>query len=124
MEKEVLLRVGKDALVRIKKKYLTDYVVARNYNEESGSWGHGVYFSADSDSEIDNARCLMSASEYLYNSFDSKYISRERCIELATRFKDALFENYDTEDFMEEYGDDFDMTENEIEFFGVFDSVE
>ena len=124
MEKEVLLRVGKDALVRIKKKYLTDYVVARNYNEESGSWGHGVYFSADSDNAIANVKCLMEASEYLYNSFDLKYIPRERCIELATRFKDALFENYDQEDFMEEYGDDFDMTKNEIEFFGVFDNVE
>lgn len=124
MEKEVLLRVGKDALVRIKKKYLTDYVVARNYNEESGSWGHGVYFSADSDNAIANVKRLMEASEYLYNSFDLKYIPRERCIELATRFKDALFENYDQEDFMEEYGDDFDMTKNEIEFFSVFDNVE
>lgn len=65
-EKEVLLRLGKDALVRVNGTLLTDYVVARDYDDETKSWGYaGKYYSASTGNELENLECLAKASQYL-----------------------------------------------------------
>lgn len=112
---------GYDALVIIEGRYLTDFVVARGYkvDKETGevSWGHGVYFSADADSRKDRLYCLMKATEYMYSTENSEYITHDRMAEIATRFKDELVENCDliAEDF--EYL--YDMDEDELKYFGL-----
>lgn len=114
---------GNDALVIIEGRYLTDFVVARGYkvDKETGevSWGHGVYFSADADSRKDRLYCLMKATEYMYSTENSEYITHNRMAEIATRFKDNL-----DEEGLEYAMEDLDMTETEKEFFGLNEEEE
>lgn len=114
---------GNDALVIIEGRYLTDFVVARDYkvDKETGevTWGHGVYFSADADSRKDRLYCLMKATEYMYSTENSEYITHDRMAEIATRFKDNL-----DEEGLEYAMEDIDMTETEKEFFGLNEEEE
>jgi hypothetical protein len=120
---------GNDALVIIEGRYLTDFVVARGYkvDKETGdvSWGHGVYFSADADSREDRLYCLMKATEYMYSTENSEYITHDRMAEIATRFKDAMIEAWmDEDDAIEYVNEDLDMTETEKEFFELNEEEE
>ena len=115
---------GNDALVIIEGRYLTDFIVARGYNvdKETGevSWGHGVYFSADADSRKDRLYCLMKATEYMYSTENSEYITHDRMAEIATRFKDSTIDGWaDGNDMLEYAMEDLDLTETEKKFFGL-----
>jgi hypothetical protein len=112
--REVLLRVGTYALIKIEGELLTNYVVASYYNEEDGTWAYGHYFNATTHYESDNVFALMEASEYLYSKIDPEYISRERMSEIATRFKDNL--DYDG---LEYAIDDLEMEDYEKEYFEI-----
>ena len=114
---------GNDALVIIEGRYLTDFVVARGYQviKETGEviWGHGVYFSADADNRNDRLYCMMKATEYMYSTENSEYITHDRMAEIATRFKDNL-----DDEGLEYAMEDLDMTETEKEFFGLNEKEE
>jgi hypothetical protein len=116
-EKQVLLQVGRYALVVMEGTFITDYVVACGYNPETQSWGQGLYYSADANDAEDKAYCLKNAAECLYRKVDENYIPRARLEELATNFKDNIVEalEYNAEDFEMM----FDMDANEIEYFGL-----
>ena len=122
MEREILLVVGRYALVINRNKYLTDYIVASGYNTDSQDWGSGTYFSASTNSQMENAECLMKATEYFYSKVNKAYISRARLEEIATRFKDALMEFEDDESTLVEnlnYEYDLALENEELEFFGL-----
>lgn len=110
----VLFEYGNDAIVKIEGKYLTDYVVARGFHGIDKDWNHGVYFSATAGDKENELACYMWAIEYLYKEVNTDYITYDRMMEIATKFKD----NLDDEE-LEYAKEDLDLTEKEIEFFGL-----
>lgn len=111
---EVLLRSGRYALVE------TDYnyIVAHGFNENDPigeMWGHGSYYGKGNNGET-QARALLNAVDHYASHVSDDYITRERLIELATRFKDVAEGHELMCDVLE------DMTEFEKAFFG-FDSA-
>lgn len=123
-EREVLLVVDRYALVVIHGKYLTNYIVACGYNSIDGTWGQGVYFNADSDNQTEKVLCLMNATEYLYSRLNEDYITMDRMIEIATRFKDELELWSNIEDAMEFIDGDVHLTDNEKKFFNLYKEKE
>lgn len=113
--RRVIIEYGNDALVEIAGRYLTDYVVVRGFHGVDKDWGHGVYFTADSDNQKQKLHALVEATEYFYNGIDPDYISYDRMTEIATRFKDNL-----DDEGLEYAMDDLWMTDAEKEFFCIY----
>ena len=84
-----------------------EYVVVSGYNAEDGTWDNGSYYSANS-------------LEYAISDVKNN-ISYERISELATKFKDGFME-CDSDSAMEFFEDECDMTEDEMEYFGIKES--
>ena len=84
---EVLLRSGRYALVETEH----NYIVAHGFNEKDPvgqMWGHGSYYDKGSNN-VTQAIALSKAVDYYTCLVKETYITRERMIELATRFKDV-----------------------------------
>lgn len=99
----------------------TQYVVASGYDptqREGQQWSHGTYFTYQND--IQKANSLANALELFRSRTEENYISRCRLEELATQFKDELYEtDFDEADLEEIFNEECDMTEYEKEFFGI-----
>ena len=110
---EVLLRSWHYALLETEH----NYIVACGFNEKNPvgqMWEHGFYYGKSSDN-VTQAIALSRAVDYYVYLVKETYITRERLIELATRFKDVAEGNELMCDVLE------DMTEFEKKYFG-FDS--
>lgn len=114
---EVLLRSGSYALLETEQ----NYIVAHGFNEKDPigqMWAQGSYYYKGHTGET-KAKALNNAIEHYLNLLDVNYISRNRMIELATRFKDVAEGSELMCDVVE------DMTEFEKAYFEIdseFDS--
>lgn len=121
MEKKILLVVNNYCLAVKEGKYLTDYIVGCGYDAENNTWGSGSYFSANANDHKEKALMLLKATDYLYSRVNADYIRYERLSEMATRFKDELFEWADEEEAMENLQSELDFDDNEIAYFELPD---
>lgn len=99
----------------------TQYVVASGYDptqREGNQWSHGTYFTYQNSSQ--KANSLANALELFRSRTENNYISRCRLEELATKFKDGLYEAYlETEEYEEFFNNECEMDEYEKKFFGL-----
>lgn len=112
MENKVLLRINDCALIETEN----NYIVASGY-DDNAEWGE----------QWRNERCsmkrkgllqalsLLEAIECFCKKVKPNFITRDRLIELATRFKDVVNEDEDMEYVLQE------MEECELNFFGLDD---
>lgn len=68
--------------------------------------------------------CIVDEKSLKKANNNSPCISNERAIELATKFKDRIAEDamdfaLSDEEFLEYFTDECDMTDDELEFFGI-----
>lgn len=116
----VILRKGKYALIE-RGNQLKEIAVVYGLNEEKEEWGHTVdYWSYEYNGNaigcLDKAFALSQALELFRVKTEENYIHRNRLEELATKFKDALYEAD------EEYANDFveqECFENEMEWLEI-----
>ena len=88
-----------------------ELVVCSNFDRsepENQQWDYGHYYQPQS---------LQSAIDDLFN----RVVGHERLSELATKFKDGLMED-DSEAAMEYFEAECEMTESEMEWFGITES--
>ena len=92
-----------------------NYIVAMGFDEYFNDWDHGEYFNHFGENK---AYYLNKATDFFMLKTDEHYMGRKRLEELATLFKDGLFE--DDEDEALTYFDEIcEMTESEKDFFGI-----
>lgn len=111
---KVRLAVGRYCLAETK----CNWIVGCGYDSsrpEGQQWEQGRYFSKGDD--LMGLLSLHEATEYMLSHINPGYISRDRLIELATRFKDCVNGDEDIE-----YVKD-DMSHNELKFFEMSDEV-
>lgn len=114
-----ILRNGNYALLQSKSD--TQYVVASGYDDkakEDSQWNHGIYIMYhDHDAK---AEALSKALELFRSRTETKYITRFRLEELATKFKDGLFGAYlEDNEYDDFFTEDCEMTDNEMNFFEI-----
>lgn len=118
MRCEKLLQKRNYALI-LRKASLDEYAVVYGLNEETGEWNHTVgYWNFGKYSRLDQAKALQKAVECFRAKTEDDYISRYRLEELATQFKDGLLQD-DKESAMEYFTEECEMTDYEMEFFGI-----
>lgn len=118
MRHEKLFEKGKYSLI-LRKKDLDEYAVVYGLNEENGEWQHTVdYWNFGKYSCLDKVEALQAALECFRMKTENNYIPRCRLEELATKFKDGLIED-DKESAMEYFTYECEMTDYEMEFFGI-----
>ena len=115
-----LLRNGNISLLESQSD--TQYCICRNYNpneKEDQQYDSGTYFCYWGDKER-KPYFLSAALENFRVKTEENYIPRPRLEELATQFKDALLEDdkYSALVFFEDF---CEMTESEMEWFGISD---
>ena len=85
-----------------------ELVVCSNYDRnepENQQWDYGHYYKPNQ---------LQVAVDHLFE----RVVGHNRLSELATKFKDGLMED-DVESAMEYFEDECEMTEQEMEWFGI-----
>lgn len=121
MKFKEILRKGHCILVD--REEAKEYIVGVNYDPEAPEgqkWGYGMYFPYRMDADL-KAKALADAVDYLLIKTDETYISRARLEEISTKALNEVKEG--TEDYMDEFLDELDLTEFEKGFFG-FDNIE
>lgn len=112
----------KDKYTLLQSESDTQYAVVSNYNPtqpENQQWSSGTYFTYWDDANK-KATALSSALDLFRYRTESKYISRLRLEELATKFKDGLFgADLEDEEYEEFFADECEMEDYEKEFFGI-----
>ena len=117
MRYKVILEKGKYALI-VRGKNLDEYAVVSGLNKNKNEWDWTVSYWVFGQFRLEQSEALSKAIDCFRAKTKPNYISRSRLEELATLFKDGLFE--DASEFAREYFTDIcDMTENELEFFGI-----
>ncbi len=111
---KVILRYGNYALIDRE----VEYIVACNYDESTGRWGHGIYFSHWNHSDLEKVRMFSKAMECFRIKVDKEYVSRSRLEEIATDCIYALIED-DRETALEYFKQELDLTEDEYKYFGI-----
>lgn len=118
MRYEKILEKGKYALI-LRKERLDEYAVVHGLNEEIGEWNHTVgYWSFGKFSPMNQVEALQKALDCFRVKTEENYISRSRLEELATEFKDGLIGD-DEESAMEYFIEECELTDYEMEFFGI-----
>lgn len=111
-----------------------EYVVALNYDDNDKVWASGNYFTPHNPlNKYDKMNSYSLALDYLLykggitttckvdlkDRFNKQTIPYDRLAELATNFKDGIFDAIDCMEQAYDYFDELDMSEEEKEFFGV-----
>lgn len=116
---------GNVALIYLPRANNAQYVVVRNLDLSRDDsyddlWDAGMYFP-------DNIIGLQEAIDTFRFKTEDEYISRARLEELATNFKDYIFEledSRDTNEIIDELVDCYDLSHHENDFFGMQKSDE
>lgn len=120
MKWKEILRKDKYALLQSESD--TQYAVVDGYDStqpENQQWSAGTYFAYWDDSER-KAVALSNALDLFRYRTESKYISRNRLEELATKFKDGLFgADLEDEEYEEFFAVECEMEDYEKNFFGI-----
>ena len=115
-----ILRNGNYALLQSESD--TQYAVVSGYDptqQENQQWENGTYFTYWNDSDRKSTVLFNALDLFMYRT-ESKYISRCRLEELATKFKDGLFgADLEEEEYEEFFNEECGMEDYEKEFFGI-----
>lgn len=85
-----------------------------------GSWAYTVCSWMYGKFGREEYLVLQDALDSFRARTESTYIPRSRLEELATKFKDGIFScDLDEEEYDEFFDDECDMTDEELEFFGL-----
>jgi hypothetical protein len=120
---KVILEKGEYALIK-RGETLEEYAVVRNLNKADFTWAYTVSYyecKANGCTTHNEAEQLARAVDCLRVCTEKDYIPRCRLEELATLFKDGLMED-DEETAMEYFEENCEMTESEMEYFGIVES--
>lgn len=116
----------KDNYALLQRESDTQYVVVSGYDPtqpEGQQWSYGTYFTYWNDADR-KATSLSNALDLFRYRTESKYISRNRLEELATKFKDGLFgADLEDEEYEEFFNDECEMQDYEKDFFGIGDQL-
>lgn len=107
----IIVQKGRYTLLDVGNKY----IVAAGYNGET--WDQGYYFEYNEYNE-DKVKALYRAVDFFRGISEYDFIRRMRLEELATKFKDGMFEadcEY-AEEFIET---EMDLTHTEKEWLGI-----
>lgn len=108
---KLLFQKNEVALLESQQNYIVATGFKNNY-----TWEHGYYFTLHRPG--DKAEKLLKALDFFRYKTEEDYITRTRLEELATKFKDGLFEadcEY-AEEFIET---EMDLTHMEKEWLGI-----
>lgn len=87
-----------------------------------GSWAYTVCSWMYGEFGREEYLVLQDAIDAFRARTESTYIPRSRLEELATKFKDGIFScDLDEEEYDEFFDDECDMTDEELEFFGLLE---
>ena len=114
----------KDGYALLQSESDMQYCVACGYDPtqpEDQQWRYGTYFTYENDKSR-KAESLSNALEHFRYETENDYVSRSRLEKLATLFKDELLEN-STTDALEYFEEVCNMSDEEKEFFGIFDKM-
>ena len=118
---------GFDYVIIVQKK---EYALIKMENTEEykivsdicadGSWAYTVCSWMYGEFGREEYLVLQDALDAFRARTESTYIPRSRLEELATKFKDGIFScDLDEEEYDEFFDDECDMTDEELEFFGL-----
>ena len=118
MKYEVLFEKGRYALI-LRGEKMCEYAVVKDLDNANREWGYTVsYCGFDPLWKNSQAEALSECLDTFRNLTEKDYISRDRLIELATRFKDNLI-FADPEAAIECFDEDCDLSEEEKDFFEI-----
>ena len=112
-ERKIILQKGSYALIECSH----EYIVVCGFDGKQ--WSHGYYFSHWNESDTKKAISLSNAVDFYRCKTEENYISRLRLEELATKFKDGMFEAdscYAHEYIVEE----MDLEEHELDWLSLY----
>lgn len=113
------MKKGNYALI-LRRENLDEYAVVHGLDEGNAYWdwtvGCGWYFGRHSNKT--EAECLAKALDCFRCKTEDDYISYLRLDEIATNSLHALIED-DYESAMEFFEDTLDLSDTEMEYFGI-----
>lgn len=127
MEYEIILKNDKYALIE-RGTRIHEYAVVSGLNEEKKEWdwtvaAYAFYYSGNVVAQYTQAEALGKAVDLFRLRTEENYISRPRLEELATNFKDKIYQDImdtETEEEAEEFFKDYcEMENHELTFLGL-----
>lgn len=126
MNYKVIMEKRNYALI-MRGKEMNEYAVVYGLNKSTKEWDHtccyyNYYIGLNLQASCTQAEALFLALDYFRTKTETDYIPYCRMGELATLLKDGLIE---TDEAAMEYFDEVcEMTEEEKEYFGIYDENE
>lgn len=118
MKYEVLFEKSRYALI-LRGEKMCEYAVVKDLDNANREWGYTVCYCGFGPLWGNSqAEALSECLDVFRYSTEKDYISRNRLIELATRFKDNLI-FADPEAAIECFDEDCDLSEEEKDFFEI-----
>ena len=118
MKYEVLFEKGRYALI-LRGEKMCEYAVVKDLDNANREWGYTVTYCGFGPLwKNSQAEAFSKCLDVFRYSTEKDYISRDRLIELATRFKDNLI-FADPEAAIECFDEDCDLSEEEKDFFEI-----
>lgn len=117
---EIIAQKKEYALIKMENteeyKIVSDICADGSWAYTVCSWMYGNYGTCG----MPEIFALQNAIDSFRARTESTYIPRSRLEELATKFKDGIFScDLDEEEYDEFFDDECDMTDEELEFFGL-----
>lgn len=114
---EIIAQKKEYALIKMESteeyKIVSDICADRSWAYTVCSWMYGKYGREE-------YLVLQNAIDSFRARTENTYIPRSRLEELATKFKDGMFScDLDEEEYDEFFDDECDMTDDELDFFGM-----
>ena len=114
---EIITQKKEYALIKMESteeyKIVSDIFADGSWAYTVCSWMYGKYGREE-------YLVMQDAIDSFRYKTESDYIPRSRLEELATKFKDGMFScDLDEEEYDEFFDDECDMTDDELEFFGL-----
>lgn len=118
MKHEVLFEKGRYALI-LRGESMSEYAIVSCLDKSKGEWNNTIVYCGFGNLWPNTQAEALSVCLEVFRCYtEPNYISRNRLIELATRFKDNLI-YADPEAAVECFDEDCDLSEREKEFFGI-----
>lgn len=116
---DYVIIVQKKEYALIKMESTEEYKIVSDICAD-GSWAYTVCSWMYGKYGREEYLVVQDALETFRARTESTYIPRSRLEELATKFKDGIFScDLDEEEYDEFFDDECDMTDEELEFFGL-----
>lgn len=114
---EIIAQKKEYALIKMESteeyKIVSDICADGSWAYTAASWTYGKYGREE-------YLVMQDALDAFRARTENTYIPRSRLEELATKFKDGMFScDLDEEEYDEFFDDECDMTDDELDFFGM-----